>query len=273
MFYSYIIQNSSSFHKKTILAEDVFTYFEHSDYQDLLGFERDLAELSSLTVLFTESPGSIAELGSFAVLKTIRERLLVVMHQDNAHKESFIWRGPVLALQNHAKSKEKEDPITVYKWQKNRDSNGYFSNGEFPDALDLAETIESIIRKRPKTKFFNKYRTEHIMLLIISFIDIVRIALLDEVCFALKFFGIKVRQKQVKQYLSLLMSLGLIHSKPYRNYVFFLAPQGDWFSWSYYPEAGKKRNAARWGYHFIDIYKDSQPEKYRALRSYFKSTG
>ena len=67
----------------------MFEYFEHSDYQDLLRFERDLAELSSLTVLFSESPGSIAELGSFAVMNTIQERLLVVMHQEDAHRKEL----------------------------------------------------------------------------------------------------------------------------------------------------------------------------------------
>ena len=95
LFYSYINKNGCSFCKDIVLAEKIFEYFDHSEYQDLLHFERDLAELSSLTVIFSESPGSIAELGSFSVLNTIQERLLVVMHQDDTHQESFIWRGPV----------------------------------------------------------------------------------------------------------------------------------------------------------------------------------
>ena len=115
-----------------------------------------MAELSSLTVLFSESPGSIAELGSFAVLNTIQERLLVVMHQEDAHRKSFIWRGPVLFLKNLAKSNGKEDPITIYNWQKKKDDNGYFNTGDFTDAVDLAETIEAIIGKQPKTVSFSK---------------------------------------------------------------------------------------------------------------------
>lgn len=273
IFYSYINKNSCSFRENIIRAEEVFEYFEHSDYQDLLGFERDLAELSSLTVLFSESPGSIAELGSFAVLNTIQERLLVVMHQEDAHQKSFIWRGPVLFLKNLAKSNGKEDPITIYNWQKKKDDSGYFNTGDFSDAVDLAETIETIINKRPKTVIFSKKQLGHIMLLIICFLEIVRLATLEEIIFILKGFGIEQELKTVKQHLSLLKSLGLIVLKPYRNYDFYLAaPQSGWFSWGY-AKTAKNRDADRWATRFIEFYEYHQKEKFRALRSYLKSTG
>ncbi len=274
IYYSYINKNNCSFRKNIIRAEEVFEYFDHSDYQDLLRFERDLAELSSLTVLFSESPGSIAELGSFAVLNTIRERLLVVMHQNDAYQESFIWRGPVLSLKNLAKSNRKEDPIAIYNWQKKKDDNGYFNTGDFSDAVDLTETIEAIIGKRPKTVNFSKKQLGHIMLLIICALKIVQIATLGEIVFILKGFGIEQKVKTVKQHLSLLKSLGLIVLNPYRNYDFYLAaPQSDWFSWSYDTKTAKIRDADRWANQFIKFYEDNQKEKIRALRSYLKSTG
>jgi hypothetical protein len=274
IYYSYINKNNCSFRENIIRAEQVFEYFAHSDYQDLLLFERDLAELSSLTVLFSESPGSIAELGSFAVLNTIQERLLVVMHQDDAHQESFIWRGPVLFLKNLAKSNRKEDPITIYNWQKKKDDNGYFKTGDFSDAVDLTETIEAIIRKRPKTVSFRKKQLGHIMLLIICSLKIVKIATLSEIIFILKGFGIEQEVKTVKQHLSLLKSLGFIDLKPYRNYEFYLAaPQHDWFSWGYDIETATIRDVDRWATQFIEFYKYNQKEKFRALRSYLKTTG
>lgn len=252
----------------------MFKYFEHSDYQDLLRFESDLAELSSLTVLFSESPGSIAELGSFAVLKTIQERLLVVMHQEDAYQESFIWRGPVLFLKNLAKSNGNEDPITIYNWQKKKNENGYFDAGDFNDAVDLAETIEAIISKPPKTVSFSEKQLGHIMLLIISVLKIVKIATLEEIDFILKGFGIEQKSKTIKQYLSLLKSLGLIILEPYRNYDFYIAaPQSDWFSWGYDTKEAKIRDTDRLATQFINFYKDNQKEKIRALRAYLKSTG
>lgn len=274
IFYSYINKNSCSFRENIIRAEEVFKYFDHSDYQDLLSFETDLAELSSLTVLFSESPGSIAELGSFAVLNTIQERLLVVMHQEDTHRESFIWRGPVLFLKNLAKSNGKKDPITIYNWQKKKDDNGYFDIRGFTDAVDLVETIEEIISKQPKTVSFSKKQLGHIMLLIISFLKIVQLATLEEVNFILKSFGIELELKTVKQYLSLLKSLELIVLKPYRNYEFYIAaPQNDWFSWGYDTKTAKIRDNDRWATQFITFYESNQKEKFRALRSYLKSTG
>lgn len=274
IFYSYIKTNGCSFKDYIIRAEKVFEYFDHSDYQDLLTFEMDLAELSSLTVLFSESPGSIAELGSFSVLSTIRERLLVVMHQDDAHQKSFIWRGPVLFLKNLAKSNGKEDPVTIYNWKKKKkDEHGYFSPEDFSDAIDLSETIESIMRKLPKTVGFNKNRLGHIMLLIICFLKIVRLATLEEIFIILKGFEIEIELKTARQLLSLLKSLNLVELKPYRNYEFYIStPQNDWLSWAY-TKTARNRDTDRWANSFIDFYETNQKEKFRALRSYLKSTG
>lgn len=235
----------------------------------------DLAELSSLTVLFSESPGSIAELGSFAVLNTIQKRLLVVMHQDDANQKSFIWRGPVLFLKNIAELNRNENPITIYNWQKDKDDTGHFINGDFSDAVDLAETIEAMISKQPKTVGFNKQQLGHIMLLIICFLKIIQLATLEEIIFILKGFEIKQELKAVKQHLSLLKSLGLIVLIPYRNYEFYAADpnRSDWLSWGYDTTAAKNRDADRWTTQFVEFYKDNQEEKTRALRSYLKSTG
>lgn len=274
IFYSYINKNSCSFRENIVLAEEVFEYFDHSDYQDLLHFEMDLAELSSLTVLFSESPGSIAELGSFAVLNTIQERLLVVMHKDDTDQKSFIWRGPVLFLRNLAESNGNENPITIYNWQKDKDDTGHFITGDFSDAVDLSETIEAIISKRPKTVSFSKKQLGHIMLLIICFLKIVQLATLEEIIFILRGFGIKQELKTVKQHLSLLKSLRLIDLKRYGNYEFYAADpnRSDWLSWGYDTTIPKNRDADRWATRFVEFYKDNQIKKFRALRSYLKST-
>ncbi len=275
IFYSYINKNSCSFRENIVLAEKVFEYFDHSDYQDLLHFETDLAELSSLTVLFSESPGSIAELGSFAVLNTIQKRLLVVLHQDDANQKSFIWRGPVLFLRNLAESNGNENPITIYNWEKDKDDNGHFITGDFSDAVDLASTIEAMLSKQPQTVSFNEKQLGHVMLLIICFLKILQIATLEEIVFILKGFGIQAELKTVKQHLSLLKSLGLIVLVPYRNYAFYAADpnRSDWLLWGYNTKATKNRDADRWATQFIEFYKENQEEKTRALRSYLKSTG
>ncbi len=269
----YIIKNGCSFKDNVVLAEQVFEYFNHSDYSSLLLFEKDLAELSILTIIFSESPGSIAELGSFAVLETIQRRLLVVMHQDDTHQESFIWRGPISFLKDLAQINGNDDPITIYNWEREKNENGEITTDNFSDAVDLSETIESIIKKQPKTVKFAEKQLGHIMLLIISSLKIVHLATLEEIVFILKTFGIDTETKTVKRSLSLLKSLNLIDLKPYRNYEFYMVPpQNDWFSWGYKKEAGKNRDSIRWSSEFAEFYRENQQEKARALRSYLKST-
>ena len=269
LFYSYINKNGCSFKDNVVLAEQVFEYFDHSDYSSLLLFEKDLAELSILTILFSESPGSIAELGSFAVLENIQRRLLVVMHQDDTHQESFIWRGPISYLKDLAEKNGNDDPITIYNWQREKNENGEITNDNFSDAVDLSETIENLIKKRPKTFKFSEKQLGHIMLLIISSLKIVQLATLKEIVFILKTFGIDTNPTTVKRSLSLLKSLKLVVLKPYRNYEFYMVPpQNDWFRWGYKKEAGKNRDSIRWSSEFAEFYRKHQPEKARAIRSY-----
>ena len=232
-----------------------------------------MAELSALTVLFSESPGSIAELALFSVLKTIQDRLLVVMHKDDSNQESFIWRGPVQFLKDLAKTNRKRDPITIYNWGKKDGEKDYFNLDDFCDAEDLKETIESIMNARPKTLGFKKDRLGHIMLLMIGILEIVQIATLEEIVFLLKAFEINHDSSKVKRHLSLLKSLDLIALEPYRNYNFYLAsPHIGWISWAY-TKTANIRDTDRWKNQFIEYYDRKQIEKHRALRSYLRSTG
>ncbi len=266
-FFRYIRRSKRIFRDKVVLAEQIFRYFEHSAYTDLLIFERDLAELSALTVIFSESPGSIAELGSFAVLKPVQERLLVVVHEEDAYKESFIWRGPMLYLKELAKGNGKEDPISVYNWPRKSGSNY-----AFPDAKDLAETITKMLSKIPKTQSFNKNRLGHIMILMLDLLKVIQIATIDEIVSYLDLLGIQIQhdRKNVERHLSLLLSLELAICKPYRNNIYYLSAEDPpWLSWAF-TKMATTRDIDRWKAMFADYYVRKQDQKSRALRSHLK---
>jgi hypothetical protein len=273
IFYKYINKSHYPFRDKVLLVEKVFSYFKHSVYQDLLSFERDLAELSALTVIFSESPGSIAELGALAVLKTVQERLLVVIHEDDADKESFIWRGPVLFLKDLAEANKKDNPITIYNWQRKNGKDDILKEQDFSDAEDLAELIATIISKIPKTKSFDKEQLGHVMLLILDLLKIIQLATLDEIVRCLNLLGIDHTRRTVEQQLSLLLSLNLAIKKAYRNNIYYLAsPQKPWLSFGFLKTA-RVRDVDRWHARFIDHYSQNQKPKCRALRSIMKATG
>lgn len=83
-----------------LLAEELNAFFPNGNYRDILTFERDIAQICDLILLFSESYGSAAELGAFAVSDDISQRLLVVIDDFNYSENSFVALGPLRMLQN-----------------------------------------------------------------------------------------------------------------------------------------------------------------------------
>ena len=77
-------------------AFDIFT----QNYEDLLQFETDLAQIVELIILFCESEGSLAELGAFSMVSEIAARLFVIVRNHHWKSKSFISLGPLKSLQN-----------------------------------------------------------------------------------------------------------------------------------------------------------------------------
>ncbi|MGA3282485.1 MAG: retron St85 family effector protein [Smithella sp.] len=264
------------FRKNVILAEDIFNYFSHSSYTDLITFEEDIAELAALTVIFSESPGAIAELGTFAVLKQVQERLLVIINEEDAEQESFIWRGPALYLKNKAKENDKDDPISIYKWPKLKSDNDLLRKSDFSDADDLSELIQKVLDETPKTSSFNKDHAGHLMLLIVDLLNILKLATIEEIHEILNSLGIECKYKTIQQKLSLLCSLKYVRKKPYGHNVFYLANIDDlWLSLAF-KKTAKTNDLYRWRAMFADYYNEENKQKSRALRSFMtanKSNG
>jgi hypothetical protein len=86
---------------RIVTAEDINSFVVgHIPYGDILSFEFELAQVSDLIVLFSESYGSAAELGAFCMDRHISERLLVVVDDLNFMQTSFIKQGPLKILRN-----------------------------------------------------------------------------------------------------------------------------------------------------------------------------
>lgn len=81
-------------------AEDVKDWSSYNIYSDLIEFERDVAHICKSIVLFVESAGSIAELGSFAIIPEISRKLIVFVNQEYSAEDSYISLGPLKKLHN-----------------------------------------------------------------------------------------------------------------------------------------------------------------------------
>lgn len=79
--------------------EEIQEYFDKdTPYNDLVNFENDIAQLSDLVLLFSEGPGSFAELGAFTTFPGLAEKLLVVIQTKYLSKASFVLKGPIAFL-------------------------------------------------------------------------------------------------------------------------------------------------------------------------------
>lgn len=101
------IQASPSLGLRVKNAEEIKEWNHYDIYPDLLGFEEDIAHICKLVVLFVESPGSLAELGFFAVTEEIARKLLVFLPRHYSGDSSFINLGPIKYL----KSRERESVL------------------------------------------------------------------------------------------------------------------------------------------------------------------
>jgi len=83
-----------------LLAEHLDAFFPRGDYEDILTFENDFAQLAQLVVVISESYGSAAEIGAFAMIDEVARRILVVIDDENYNIPSYIKLGPIRYLEN-----------------------------------------------------------------------------------------------------------------------------------------------------------------------------
>lgn len=97
---------------RIVLAETAQQLYRDSSYGDLISFEEDVARISSIVLVISESPGSLAELGAFASEKVIRDALRIIMSEDHAASESFVRYGPVKRVENIDRER-----IGIFPWR------------------------------------------------------------------------------------------------------------------------------------------------------------
>lgn len=174
--------------------------WSHEDvYPDLLQLETDLASLTAVLVLITESAGSLAELGSFCCLPEIARKLLVFI--DNTHyvADSFIRLGPI----KHLEKRYGKD-IRVYPF-----GEEYNASGAFFD-----EICNEILLERQTSKASKAFRSdnvEHIFLLMCDLVELLLIVKPTELLSWMKrVFEVDIPDLTLRRYLYLLEKLGVL---------------------------------------------------------------
>lgn len=194
-----------------VRAEIFKDYLSGDKYYDLLTFEDDIAKISSLIVIFLESPGSIAELGIFCNMGEVNRKLIVFVPQQKVlKKRSFIYLGPLTYIKGI-----DDNAYKTYPWPED-DSDEDYEHIEL-----IVDDISEILKKANDTKGFKPDNNGHLAFLIHDIISIAQPIRFTEIGQTLSAVGVIIEDKLLRRLLYLLKCLQLIDSMEYSNLDYY----------------------------------------------------
>ncbi|MCQ9122065.1 retron St85 family effector protein [Rodentibacter pneumotropicus] len=194
-----------------VLAETFKDYFKDNRYPDLLVFEDDIAQISSVILIFLESPGSLVELGMFISKPEFYKKLLIIAPQEEVHgHESFIYLGPL----KHIKRKYS-DSILIYPWPKKEQPY------DKEHVNDVISSLKNKLSRQHKSQKFTMGNSAHISFFIAEIIRLSYPIILEEIQYALMAFNVDIKDSFVSRYLYLLKILEYIDVYEYSGYKYY----------------------------------------------------
>lgn len=250
------------------LAEDIQDWFDGGVYTDLVTLEEHLAGLSAVIVLVVESPGSIAELGAFAVSQAISDRLLVLVTELHYESTSFIRLGPIKKLEN-----QFDRSVLVYDWH-TRSTTGRVVN-DFArvekDLSSIVEEIKSFTRPHHGEHVFDCRSPAHIMFLICELCDLFGALAITEISGYLEALGIDLKDQDALRFTFLLEKCGLLakKAKGHGRYYYPL----NWRSrLSFGFDEGGHIDKERLRVNVVDFYKTNNKTRYDVVTGIRKAS-
>ena len=176
--------------------EDIREYFDKdSPYMDLVTFERSIAQLSDLVLLFSESPGSFTELGVFTSHRDIAKKTLVIVQQKYLSKDSFIAKGPIAYLT----SMSEKSVFSLTNASINLRGN-QFSNVKPEKLLSLLATpIKGRLGESQESRTLTKSSFSHRCRLYIGFLREFTVLRDGEIIELFSAFGINVTKQSLNR--------------------------------------------------------------------------
>jgi hypothetical protein len=251
--------------RKFILAEDVNIFYRSRQaYRDFLNFEMDLAQITELIVLFSESSGSFVELGAFSVIPEISERLLVVIRDTHYREDSFVNLGPILHLTNTY----SESVICVIE-DSDLNISGSRISSINKDRLyaALEGPISDRIRESHSRQFttFNQSLSGHMIKFIVGLIQEYGALTISEIETILPQAQIMKSANEIDSYLLCAESVDWIKKdKKGTNTFFFARPGRDAASFRF-KDTIPERDRLRRRQYVREYWRSTDPERFRGI--------
>jgi len=229
-----IRNNHPDLKDRLLVPESYEDWNDFDTYSDLLQFERDLGYITGAVIIFLEAPGSIAELGAFSQIDSLRENLIVVVPESRHPKKSFISLGPLRQLQN-ADSRS----VCVVPNHNNKRLN--------EDIFVVLEHVNSRFEKEPEKQRLKEKFRRHEIILTLDLISLAEVITMTELHSALQVFNLEATQRSVQQSLFTLTKTGLVSSRTYGGTTYYhpMLPAKTWADYDAC-EGAENFQRARW---------------------------
>lgn len=208
MYVQWLDKNDPKIRSMVLMPENYEDWNNFNVYSDLLLFEADLGYITSAIVIFLEAPGSIAELGAFSQIESLKDRLVIVVIDDRHPKKSFISLGPLRQLE-----------------EKDKDSVCVIPAIHPTELLNDIDVVNAAILKKMegnKTKrAFNPNEIQHQFALAIDLISFIEVATFTDLKQLFEFFRVAVNDHRIQQILFTLEKSGLVQKRRYGGNSFY----------------------------------------------------
>lgn len=183
-----------------------------SGYSNLVDFEIDAGHLAKAIVLFSESEGAIAELGSFCTDPILADRFFVVIAREHYEAPSFIANGPIKKIElGHEHSVCVLDTLDTSKLEK-----------QLPD---LSAALKEKLSTLPKTLAFQPSLHRDQFLLVADLVDLFGALTRKELYELIHEMGVDTDYARLDRITNQLFRFDLISFIPGTTKRFFVAPK------------------------------------------------
>ena len=248
---------------RLILAEDVKAFFPLGEYQELLKFESDIAQISELLLLFSESAGSLAELGVFAMDDEVAPRMMVIVDDDNYKSPSFIKLGPLYTLMLHY----GDAAVCVIVLADVNLTN--INKVEDIDLEKLRNILEEplkarlAIKREPRT--FNRQRHGHVTKLITGLIQHYAALTIEEIDVLLYCLDVPTSYGDIRKHILCAETFGWVLSEKRGVKTYYAAVAPKTALHFEFATGVANLDRRRWRADIIEYWKVAEPERFGVI--------
>lgn len=207
-YVQWLAANSPDLRSQVLMPESYEDWNNFNTYDDLLLFEADLGYLTAAIVVFLEAPGSIAELGAFSQIESLKDRLVIVVTGDRHPIKSFISLGPLRQLEK----KDKHSVCVV-------------------PAIDETEILNDInvintavlgkMNGKKNRRTFTPDDKQHQFALALDLIALIEVVTFTDIKLLFEHFHISVNDHRIEQILFTLEKSELVKKRRYGGIDYF----------------------------------------------------